>query len=49
MGFEHPVIGPGVGAGKRLEAGMVLSVIDSQRRDVVAVTGEGPSLLSERP
>lgn len=49
MGFEHPVIGPGVGAGERLEAGMVLSVTDGHRRDVVAVTGQGPSLLSERP
>ena len=49
MGFERPVIGPGVGTGERLEAGMVLSVADGHRRDVVAVTGEGPSLLSERP
>ena len=49
MGFEHPVIGPAVGAGERLEAGMVLSVTDGHRRDVVAVTGERPSLLSERP
>ncbi len=49
MGFEQPVIGPGVGAGERLEAGMVLSVADGHRRDVVHVTADGPAVLSPRP
>lgn len=49
MGFELPVIGPTLGLGERLEAGMVLSVSDGDRRDVVAVTDDGPVLLSERP
>ena len=49
MGFERPVIGPGVGAGERLEAGMVLSVTDGHRRDVVHVTADGPAALSPRP
>ena len=49
MGFERPVIGPGVGAGERLEVGMVLSVADGDRRDVVAVTVDGPEVLSIRP
>lgn len=48
MGFEQPVIGPGVGAGERLEAGMVLSVTDGHRRDVVHVTPDGPVVLSQR-
>ena len=49
MGFEHPVIGPGLGVGERLEAGMVLSVTDGDHRDVVHVTGDGPVTLSRRP
>lgn len=49
MGFEQPVIGPGVGAGERLEAGMVLSVTDGHHRDVVHVTADGPAVLSQRP
>ena len=49
MGFERPVIGPGVGAGERLEAGMVLSVTDGHLRDVVHVTADGPAVLSLRP
>ena len=55
---SSPVIGPGVGAGERLDAGMVLSVTDGDRRDVdvsrvvhVTVAGhaEGPAVLSQRP
>ena len=49
MGFERPVIGPQIGVGERLEAGMVLSVADGDRRDVVHVTSSGPTVLSERP
>ncbi|MYB27722.1 MAG: hypothetical protein F4X38_01150 [Acidimicrobiaceae bacterium] len=48
MGFERPVIGPLRGIGERLEAGMVLSVADGDRRDVVHITAEGPVVLSER-
>ena len=49
MGFEHPVIGPRIGAGEQLEAGTVLSVADGHHRDVVHVTPGGPVVLSERP
>ncbi|MXW36434.1 MAG: hypothetical protein F4Z60_13485 [Chloroflexi bacterium] len=49
MGFERPVIGPGVGTGERLEAGMVLGVTDGHHRDVVHVTADGPAVLSQRP
>ena len=49
MGFERPVIGPRIGVGEQLEAGMVLSVADGDRRDVVRVSGDGPVVLSERP
>ena len=49
MGFERPVIGPQVSHDERLEAGMVLSVTDGDRRDVVNVTPEGPIVLSDRP
>ena len=49
MGFERPVIGPRTGVGERLEAGMVLSVADGERRDVVEVSGDGPVVLSGRP
>ena len=49
MGFERPVIGPQIGIGERLEAGMVLSVTDGDRRDVVHVTASTPVTLSERP
>ena len=49
MGFERPVIGPRIGLGERLEAGMVLSVTDGDRRDVVQMTGGDPVVLSARP
>ena len=49
MGFERPVMGPQIGLGERLEAGMVLSVTDGDRRDVVHVTAGGPIELSKRP
>ena len=49
MGFEQPVIGPDVGAGERLEAGMVLSAADGDHRDVVQVTDADPVVLSPRP
>ena len=48
MGFERPVVGPHIGHGERLEAGMVLSVTDAYRRDVVHVTAGGPVVLSAR-
>ena len=49
MGFEQPVVGPQIGSGERLETGMVLSVADGDRRDVVQVTDGDPVVLSERP
>ena len=49
MGFEQPVIGPQIGVGVRLEAGMVLSVADGERRDVVQVTAGDPTVLSKQP
>lgn len=49
MGFERPVIGPQLGLDERLAAGMVLSVSDGGRRDVVHITASGPVALSERP
>ena len=49
MGFESPVIGLQIGAGETLEAGMVLSVADGDRRDVVHVTDGDPMMLSARP
>ena len=49
MGFEQPVIGPQIGVGVRLEAGMVLSVADGDRRGVVHVTDSGPTVLSGQP
>ena len=49
MGFERPVIGPQIGLDERLEAGMVLSVSDGDRRDVVHVTAGAPVLLSQPP
>ena len=49
MGFERPVINRQLGLGETLEAGMVLSVADGDRRDVVHVTAEGPVVLSECP
>ncbi len=48
MGFEQPVISPQIGVGVRLEAGMVLSVTDGDRRDVVQVTDGDPTVLSEQ-
>lgn len=49
MGFEQPVVGARIGAGERLEAGIVVSVADGDRRDVVHITVDGPVVLSERP
>ncbi|MEQ8841793.1 MAG: aminopeptidase P family N-terminal domain-containing protein [Acidimicrobiales bacterium] len=49
MGYEKPVITPTLGVGEVLEDGMVLSVRDGDRRDVVAVTATGPVVLSQRP
>ncbi len=49
MGFERPVINPQIGMSETLEAGMVLSVSDGDRRDVLQVTHGDPVLLSERP
>ena len=49
MGFERPVINRQLGLAERLETGMVLSVADGDRRDVVHVTAEGPVVLSEQP
>ena len=49
MGFERPVINRQLGLAETLETGMVLSVADGDRRDVVHVTAEGPVVLSEQP
>ena len=49
MGFERPVINRQLGLAETLEAGMVLSVADGDRRDVVHVTADGPTVLSEQP
>ena len=49
MGFERPVINRQLGLAETLETGMVLSVADGSRRDVVHVTAEGPVVLSEQP
>ena len=49
MGFEQPVINRQLGLAEMLEAGMVLSVADGHRRDVVHVTADGPVVLSEQP
>ena len=49
MGFERPVINRQFGLAETLEAGMVLSVADGDRRDVVHITDGGPTVLSERP
>ena len=60
VGFEQPVIGPELGVGERLAAGMVLSVAGGDRRDVVQVAGGDrrdvvqvaggdPVVLSKRP
>ena len=48
MGFERPVINRQLGLAETLEAGMVLSVADGDRRDVVHVTGGGPTVLPEQ-
>ncbi len=49
MGWESPVLAPGLGFDERLDAGMVLSVGDGPHRDVVAVTATGPEVLSSAP
>ena len=47
-GYEVVVVDDG-SRDETLEAGMVLSVADGDHRDVVAVTAEGPEVLSVRP
>ena len=49
MGYETPVIDAQRGQGLTLMAGMVLSVTDGDRRDVVAVTDSQPDVLSAPP
>jgi len=49
MGYERPVIDAELGRAETLTAGMVLSVSDGDHRDVVAVTDDGPEVLSTRP
>ena len=49
MGFERPVVNRQLGLAETLEAGTVLSVADGDRRDVVHVTADGPTVLSEQP
>ena len=49
MGYERPVLTPTLGTHEVLEAGMVLSVRDGERRDVIAVTATGPERLGEAP
>ncbi len=46
MGYETPVLTSSLGRHEVLEAGMVLSVSDGEHRDVVAVTPNGPEVLS---
>lgn len=49
MGFERPVFDAEHGFEESLEVGMVLSVADGGHREVVAVTTDGPRVLSARP
>lgn len=49
MGWERPVLNGDLGFHETLETGMVLSVTDGRRRDIVAVTDDAPLLLSKRP
>lgn len=49
MGFERPVIDANRGHHETLEADMVLSVKDGDRREVVHVATDGPALLSGPP
>ncbi len=49
MGFEAPVLDARRGGKVTLQAGMVLSVSDGDHRDVVAVTGGRPDVLSAPP
>ena len=46
MGYERPVLGPGLGKHEVLAEAMVLSVRDGVHRDVVHVTADGPVVLS---
>jgi Xaa-Pro aminopeptidase len=46
MGYERPVLGPGLGKHEVLDEAMVLSVRDGDHRDVVHVTADGPVVLS---
>lgn len=49
MGWEQPVLAPGLGVDEQLECGMVLSVSEGPHRDVVAITPSGPEVLSTAP
>jgi hypothetical protein len=49
MGWEPPVLAPGLGVEEHLEEGMVLSVGAGPHRDVVAVHADGPEVLSSAP
>ncbi|GJM37293.1 MAG: peptidase M24 [Acidimicrobiales bacterium] len=49
MGFERPVIDATHGHAETLDADMVVSVRDGNRREIVHITDNGPALLSGRP
>lgn len=49
MGYERPVMTRWLGQAEVLEPGMVLSVTDGEHRDVIAVTNDGPKVLSSEP
>ena len=49
MGYETPMIDAQRGQDLTLMKGMVLSVTDGDHRDVVAVTGGKPDVLSTPP
>lgn len=49
MGWESPVLAPGLGLSEQLEEGMVLSVTEGPHRDVVAVVAGSPEVLSSAP
>jgi hypothetical protein len=49
MGWEPPVLAPGLGVEEHLDAGMVLSVGAGPHREIVAVGPDGPEVLSTAP
>ncbi len=49
MGWESPVLTPGLGKAERLREGMALSVSEGPHRDVVVVGSTGAEILSTAP